>query len=269
MTDQVAILYDNIAENATLTPGSEAGALVADNLKTRKKSQIWRTTGDTSESLTATYSSTTVNCAGFAITNLTTAATLRIQCGSFDSGDVTIAPYQLINQTDFGGNIDANAFNYGGGVYAMMLFAAQASNTQTIFTLKDPANPAGYIDSAFLIIGNAWQPTYNASYGLRFSMRETSQNDRADNGDLITDLGGRYRSLAFSLDYLQASDRTTMNEIIAKNGTSKPVYVFGFPESTDDAEKQSYQIYGNLTNLSDVERWAYNFDRSSIVIEER
>src|SRR5687767_14928297 len=81
------IVTENIATSATLSTSTTAGILVANNMKTNVKSQVWRAT-TTSGTITATWASPQqVACVALPFCNLTSTATIRVQ-GTLSGGAV-------------------------------------------------------------------------------------------------------------------------------------------------------------------------------------
>lgn len=262
----LVVVSNNIGRTASLAASSEAGSLVVENLQADGKALTWRSVG-TAATITATFDSAAVSCVSLPICNLSSTATMQVQCGAYDSGAVQVCQYAPIDAIDFTGPLNANAFAYGGGNYATLVFPEQTATGLTI-TLNDPGNPAGYIDAAYLVIGEAWSPEVNADYGASLSFGDTSRHSRADNGDLKTRRGGIFRKLSFTLSYMQTADRTALTELLFRNGMSVPLFLSIFPDSTDTQLQQMYQIYGKQSKLSSVTRYLPLLDKGAIEIEE-
>ena len=269
------IVSTNAGKTATLTASTEAGLLAVENLQLDSKTEIWRSTG-TTEELTATFTQQTVSCVSLPICNLTSTATMRVRVytlsgdGSpaLDTGNTLCCEYTTIDKIDFAdGALNANTFSYGGGTYATLFFT-DTLGEKVVIDLIDTSNSNGYLEASNLVIGQYWSPVYNADYGAALSFRDTSKHSRNDSGDLMTKRGARYKRLTFVLSTMQTSDRTTLTEILIRNGMAVPLYISLFPESTDDQEKQIYQVYGKLTKLSAISRYKFGLDKGAVEIEE-
>jgi len=269
------IVSTNLATNATLAASTEAGALVIENMLLESKTQVWRSTG-TTESITATFTSAPVSCVALPINNFTATATLRVRVytlsgdGSpvLDTGNVLCCQYVTMDKIDFAdGPLNANAFSFGGGTYASLYFA-QANAEKVVIDIIDSANSNGYVEASNIIIGKYWSPERNADYGVALMFNDTSKHTRNGSGDLMTDRGAIYKSLAFNLGQMQTADRTELIQILIRNGMSVPLFISIFPESTDDQENQLYQLYGKLTKLGAIGRYKFGLDKFSVNIEE-
>ena len=269
------IVSTNVGQSASLTASTEAGTLVVENLQLESKTKVWRSTSTTA-SITAIFTSTTVSCVSLPITNLTSTATLRVRVyttsGSGtparDTGNTLCCEYTTIDKIDFAdGPLNANTFSYGGGTYATLFFTPTVGE-KVIIDIIDSSNTNGYVEASSIVIGKYWEPVHNAEYGASIALRDTSKHSRNDSGDLMTSRGARYKRLGFTLSMMQAADRTSLMEILIRNGLSVPLFISLFPESTDDQEKQIYQIFGQLTKLGAISRYRIGLDKGSVEVDE-
>jgi len=219
------IVSNNIGKTATLTASSEAGSLVVENLMLDSKTEIWRSTSTTA-TVTATFTQTATSCVTFPICNLTSTATMRVRVytnsgdGSpaLDTGNTLCCEYTTIDKIDFGdGALNANMFSYGGGTYATLFFASTLGE-KVVIDIIDSSNTNGYIESAYIVIGDYWSPVINANYGATLSFLDNSKHSRNDSGDLMTKRGARYKSLSFNLGNMRTDDRTALTELFIYNG---------------------------------------------------
>lgn len=161
----------------------------------------------------------------------------------------------------------ASAYAYGGGATAVVWIPPiQAVGVSVI--ISDTANLQGYLEAATLVIGEYWSPQRNASYGASLSIEDTSKHYRTEAGGLGTDAGTRYRSLKFSLDCLDPTDRAALLDIVAANGMPYPMFVSLFPESGDAALTRDHAIYGKLSRTSAMMAARYRGYSTSIELEE-
>ena len=77
--NNMRILYDNAADRATVTASSTAGALVAANLLTDRKSEVWRATGSTASIYAVWPSGATMQAVALPFCNLSPTAMLRVR----------------------------------------------------------------------------------------------------------------------------------------------------------------------------------------------
>lgn len=255
------IIDYNAANIATISTSTTAGTLVAANMLTDIKSQVWRSTG-TSAAITATWTAgQSIDSVILPYSNLTKDATMRVR-GYANSTDVVgvatplfdstlyCCPYTSASIFGWDTNIPGvDNFGYGGAVYASAFIGAEALIKKIYIEISDTTNSSGYIEVGRIVIGNYWEPTYNSDYGLSLNYEDRSSHNRNDGGDLMTDIQTRSKTITFSLSQFNASDREKLMKIYRSNGTSTPVYISFFPEDTDKNLEQDYQIYGKFDNL--------------------
>jgi hypothetical protein len=270
------VVYDNAADRASsITASTTAGSLTTANLKTDYKSEIWRSTATTATLTIQWASAEMVGMLALAFCNLTSAATFRVRC-YYNATD----PSPAIDKTayacpgvDFSNMgwgtepLGVNAYSYGGGTYGAIWFAT-GTYQKIVLDITDVI-PAGYIEASRLVCGRYWSPAYNAESGAQVSMVDNSKQERTDAGDLRTDRGTVAKAMSFDLNYLTATDRNSLWNILRGNGTFKPVYVSLLPESTDDQTgEQVYQVYGKLTKQAAIKyNWLNSFS-SQLELEE-
>jgi len=254
------IVSNNAANAATLTASSTAGLLAVANLLTDIKSQIWRSTGCTSETITVLFPTTQlIGCAILPYCNFTAAATIRVQAYSdagvtqiYDSGVVNACQYATLGLWNWGSvPLGVNAFPYGGAAYASLWFPI-ISVKQLLITIADPTNSAGHFDVGRLICGTYWSPSVNASLGASISVNDTSTHNRNDAGDLITTIGTRSRKMSLSLTNMPTTDRASLMSILTGNGMPQPILFSLFPQNTDPVLEQQHMIYGKISTLSPI-----------------
>ena len=274
------IIDYNAANIATLSASTTAGTLVAGNLLTDIKSQVWRSTA-TSAQITATWTNLqSINSVILPHTNLTNAATMRVR-GYTNTSDVPGVATPVFDTTAlaccaytaasaFGWDITVPGvanFGYGGGVYAGLFFTV-GSIRKLYIELVDSGNAAGYIEAARLVTGAYWSPSYNADYGLQLGYQDKSSHNRNDAGDLLTDIFARSKTLSFNLGRMVSADREYMMKILRRNGLPTPIYISVFSDDADKNKEQDYQIYGKLSQLSAITLSDYSSYISSISIDE-
>lgn len=274
--NNLRLLYDNAADSAGLTASSSAGLLVANNLKTDIKSEVWRATG-TSAALTLTWTvAKAVNLVALPFTNFSKTATLRVR-GYTNAGDASpvfdttaLACCPFTDAAIFGWDINipgVAGFAMGGGVYAALFFTG-AFVKKLVLDLADAGNPQGYIEAARLVTGHYWAPVYNANFGLQLGFKDASEHQRNDAGDLLTDIKPRSKTLAFELGDIDPADREIVMRILRGNGLPGPVYISVFPTDADQNKVQDYQIYGKLSDLSLLTLTRYASYATSLTVDE-
>ena len=270
------IVYDNaVGRTSTLVASTMAGSLVAANLQTDIKSQTWRATG-TSATLTATWAANeTIGVVALPFVNFTSAATIRVRGYATPSGTLlidtgTVAACASVPAGLKGWgtrSLGANAFAYNGGAYACAWFAPTVVQ-QLVIDLADSANPAGYIEASRLVAGNYWSPTYNADFGATITAQDASKPFRNDAGDLLTDLGTRSRSMSLNLSYMPATDRLALMNIFLGNGLGAPVFLSLYPQSSDAALEQTYQMYAKLSTVGVMTAQVASTYSAPVILDE-
>jgi hypothetical protein len=270
------IIYNNAADRATLSADSEAGSLVVENLTTIIKSEVWRS-ASTAGQITATWTGAeTINCVALPYTNFTNDATMRVRgytnvadaSPAFDTTALDCCPYSAAGV--FGWDINAPGvanFGYGGAVYAVLWFIGGAVK-KLIIDLADSGNAAGYIEAGRLVVGDYWEPDYNADYGLQLGYKDASEHKRNDAGDLMTDIRPRSKTLTFGLSQASPADRAKLMRILRGNGKPGPLYISIFPGDDDAELEQDYQIYGKLSDMSAITLAQFESYANSLTIDE-
>jgi hypothetical protein len=281
-SNNLRIIYKNLADAATITVSSTAGTTNKSNMANNIKSLVWRSVG-TSAVITVDFStSSTVSGVILPFCNLSSTATIRVQgfttaggtgtpAANADTGTILACPYTQLGT--WPGNtvpLGVNLYSYGGSIYARAWFPnnQQPSCLSLSITITDTSNSSGYIEISRLVIGPYWSPTFNTSFGISVSIKDLSENSRTEAGDLITNIGTRANIMTFDLKYLNPTDRTEISNIIKGLGISKPLFVSLFPSDTDITKEQTYQIYGKLSQLNELVYSMFDIYNTTINIEE-
>jgi hypothetical protein len=263
------IVYNNVADTATIAATTQAGGLGPSNLQTDVKSEVYRATS-TSAMFTLTWTGVkNVACVAFPFSSLSSAATMRVRLYTnvgdsvpfFDTGNKAAC-------AGFTGTVTGvNGYAFAGGAYASTWFASQACK-QVIINLDDATNPLGYIEAGRLVVGDYFSPTNNAAYSPMLTIMDNSKTERTDSGDLRSERGSMHKTLTFNMEYMSATERNSIWNIMRGNGMYSPVYVSLLPESTDPQEEQMYQVYGKLSKAAGLSYLFVNQFVSSMDIEE-
>lgn len=280
MPNRARILYNNVADAyATIAAGSEASASTeVENLLTEYKSEVWRATGKTSETVTLTWAAAqTFNMAAFAFNNFSATATMKVEVftntgdatPALDTGDVLCAEYTPLGAYAWDNlPIGVNVFSYGGYKHGRVYFAETAGK-KVIITIKDPSNVSAYVEAGRLVLGRYWSPAVNPAWGAAIGVDFNTKHRRTAAGDLRTDVRSQHRTLKLQFDWLQTeTDRLAFMEILAGNGMVRPVFVSVFPEDTYPAKEASYQIYGKLSSNIAMAHPQYGVFAAPLDIEE-
>lgn len=268
------ILYDNAADRATLTVGSEATP--KSNLLTDSKSDVWRSAaGVTATTLVATWASLeAVSCVALPFCNLSQTATMRVRLYSdtagtllvLDTGTVLCAQGVPMSLYGMSAAQAASAYSYGGGTVARSFFA-KVSARRVVIDINDAANLQGYLESARLVIGDCFTTQYNVSYGIEATYEDSTENLRTDAGNLVSDLGYKYKHVTADLEVMSPSERAAWWKLCAFCGVGVPVF---FSVLTGDADKQAeldYSVYGKFSKVSTVAAKSFMIYSAPLEIE--
>jgi hypothetical protein len=252
----IRIVSDNAVDRATLSASSAAGALVATNLLTAVKSDVWRATGTTA-TLTLTWpSAELVSCVAL-LGNFSPTATIRVRGYSDAAGtnqvlDTTAqpaCPAPALRPRGWSAAQAASAYAFGGGAYTRIWFT-ETSVRRIVIDLDDPNNLQGYVEAARLVAGPYWSPTYNASDATMTSV-DTTELYRTDAGDQGADAGYTYRRVPVSLSAMPAADRAALASLL-RNSRAYPILLSMFPGSADLPLERDNMVYGRRSKDSDV-----------------
>jgi hypothetical protein len=258
-----------------LTASTTAGALVAANMQTDDKGDIWRSTAVTA-TITAVFSQTElVGGVALPFCNLTSTATIRVRgytdaAGTVlavDTGAVLACAYAPLGMWDWGMPLGVNAFSYGGGTYGRA-WLTPTLVLKLVIDLVDTNNTAGYIEAARLVAGAYWSPSINADYGAAVTPEDASQPYRTSGGTQRIEAGARFRKLPIQLNSMTPQDRAYFWLIVRGNGKDRPLFFSLFPESTDPELEQANQVYGRLSSMPPISTPLFNVYAAPCEIEE-
>ena len=305
-SNNLRIIYNNILDLPTtiITASSSATgtATPLSNLKLDSKSQVWRSASTGVANGTGLYTTKVNIVLSFVeaiiggvmlpFCNLSSAAKIRVRgytgtapttggttntpisvaAGTLvqDSTKIFSSPYQTFGLWNWGSlPLGVNSYSYGGGTYGRVWMPTQLACTSLLIEIEDTDCPNPYIEISRIITGSYWSPKYNTSFGLSTGSQDLSKHQRSESGDLITNRGIRYRNMRFDLTWLPPEDRLEFTRILRGNGLPRPLFISLFPNNSEDYEKeQSHQIYGKLSQLSDITHPIFEIYSTSIDIEE-
>lgn len=242
------ILYNNIADFASITASSYVGTLLPINLRSDKKSKVWRSAPGTTATLTVTLTSDKpINCVILPFNNLSSTATIKLTIKDILGNIIFTRGPELATR----GKVDpsgstVNAYAYAQGNYSVFWLGSIVVGSTVIIEFSDPNNAYGYIECSRIVMGEYWSPKYNTGFGMTMTQVDSSTANRSDSGDYLPIKGPKHRQLSFDLAWMDANDRDKINDIANNNGSVLPLFVSLFPEDGDPLKEQVYQIYGFL-----------------------
>lgn len=261
MSFPLRAVYDNSCERSTLSV-TGAPQLPVGNLHSNTKNEVYRSAaGVTSVTFTATYfSPEAIGVVAFPFCNFSTTATMRVRLYSdagctvllLDSGTVFCSQGGGAKVAGLTAVQSANAYSWGGGVAATCWVVP----TQGVYGVKidvaDSANLQGCLEASRLIIGEYYQPVMNAEYGASSVMEDTTTTFRTDAGNLLPDVGTKFKKVSLTLSFMQAADRAGLWKLVNYCGKSQPVFLSVLCGHDDKELEQSLTVYGYFTSASAV-----------------
>lgn len=265
------LIYDNAADRATIAASSTAGALGVQYLKTDRKGEVHRSVGPAVDFTLTWPSMETIGGVGLPAANLTNTSEVRALAYEgdallADTGWQWAAPGLDMEAWDWEGELNGNAFPDGFHAKSALWFPVQLAADKLVIQLRDPDNPAGYIDCARIVAGGYWQPTYGAAQGAQTAVIDTTSASRSDAGDLVTNRGTKNDTMTLDLSVLLPPDRARMQKLMRSNGASRPVFISAVPTNGDPTLVQDWTIYG-LRQNSGMTWAASTFHSNQLTIE--
>lgn len=270
------VVYDNAVDRATVSTSSTAGSLGANNMKSDFKSEVWRSTSKTANTITLTWpAAEIVAMVALVFCNLTATATIQVHgyaepgdsVALFDTGAVLACP------SAFGGwewgmlPLGVNGYTSGGATYGVCWFQARPVK-KLVITVNDSDNTNNFIEVSRLVSGAYWTPENNAEVGAEVGISDSTTNERSDAGDLRSNRGMLAKTVAVDLNVMTAADRNALWGIFRGNGMYTPVFFSLCPEDSDPSEEQLYQVFGKVAKQTAIRYQFVNQFSSKLELEE-
>ncbi|HEY0063158.1 MAG TPA: hypothetical protein VGC21_13635 [Telluria sp.] len=250
------IVPDNAVDRSTLSASTTAGVLAVSNLKSDKKSEVYRATGTSTTitgNLTGTESASVLHLLG----NFSSTMTLRLRLYSgaagtglvLDTGAMlacTAAPRVPRGWTAAQA---ASAYANGGGAQAWLWFAPTDFKGYVI-DIVDTANLQGYAEVAQAVLGKYWAPT-NHAVSASLDIIDSTTTERTAAGDQVANAGTVYRKLSIDLKGMPPADRATLVNLLM-NSRAYPILISAFAESGDAVRERDHMFYGRRASDSSV-----------------
>jgi len=242
--------------SATVTAASAAATMPATNLDKPQPTDIWRSTSLTSQYIEIDLGSAkAVSIVALMFTNLTSAATWRVQAGSttgvsdYDSGTATAwagatenvdRPHALLDLT--GG---AQTYRYWK------------------ITLTDAANPDTYFEAGRVILANAFQPTRNYALGAGRGFKDLTERADAFGGQLLFETKAKRPVISFEANWLTETEMEA-NVLEIQRTIEGPVLAMLTPETTT---YRMGRMYYGLLSMDPVVLAAHNIFSTRFTVE--
>lgn len=278
------IVWDNAADRGSIAATSEAGQLLASNLRSNLKSKVWRALSTNAAVVLGWDRPEQVGVVVFAFNNFTSQATMQVRgftyadsvFPEYDSGPVECAPPPALGQFQWGTPLGENfyrrggasLFAYGYGGYGVVWVPGGRAFRKLTVTINDPDNPDTYLEAGRLIVGPWWSPAYNFNFDHSITFHDSTTNRRTEAGDLRGEKMPRWRRMEFDLGNMDAEDRSAMLRILRAHGVSEPLFISLFPENADKLLEQSYQLWGKFEESARLSQPRYDVYATSLAVEE-
>lgn len=248
------ILYNNLADTATITASTTATGFSVDNLKNNNKTSVHRSTGS-SVVYTLTWDTTQkINGIALPATNLESGALIRVQAYSLTDATQIIADTGATSQACKDRDIvlysNTNApsyvdFGFGGATKTSAWFGSVISTKKLVITITSTST----IDCARIVCGQYWESSRQVSRGITLGYQDSSEITFTRSGNSYADRKPISDTLAFDLEYISDTDRQQLQKIMRAWGSNGLLYLCVFPDNNNSDITQSYSIYGrNNTN---------------------
>lgn len=248
------IIYNNLADSATVTASTTASGFIADNMKNTLKTSVHRSTANTVAYTLTWATAQSVNAVALPATNLQAGATIKVELYSL-SADVapvfTSATYTacaertttLYNKTTTPTYVD---FGFGGATKTSVWLTTAYSVQKVVITVTN-AQP---IDCARIIVGKYWESSRQVSNGIELGFTDSSEITTTRSGNTYEDRKPISETMSFELGLLSDTDRKQLQALMRSWGSSALIYYCIFPDNTNPELTQSYSIYGRSNNNS-------------------
>jgi len=256
MPNAARFIFKNLAK-VTGVNGTSAAGYPAANLLNSDKAVTFRATGKT-VTLTGAYTAP-ITASGLALahTNFSSSATGRLRLYSDFAGTVLVrdvAATQLCNAPPVeleGWNLaqSASAYAYGGGADARLWFDETTFRAWRL-DIDDVNNMQGYLEAAYLILGQHWSPTYDIDAGAGVKLCNSDVHKRTAAGSLRSRAGLRWRELPLDLSDLTKADFTYLLRKLRGQGVS-PFLCALYPEDDDAILDAETTLIGKVTEESE------------------
>lgn len=283
----LTFVWDNKADDATLSAGSWEASLPLTNLQTRKLTKAARSTSAANASTIIRIDLGSVQAIGaFLLIKTSLTADAQYQLKSYSDAYITEqVDYGLVDVFRSMFSPDSGAYYWGvdpvwTGQPSEVLLSRYSRDIIRLFDEVDIArywqieifdedNPNNYVDACRLIMGPAWtteiNPDQNSS---QHGVTDLSISDRTLGGAFSFDERAKARNLAFNLSHMEKSEAFQQAyELMMQKGTTGEVYVI--PNYGEDLNLLRTSFLGAMSQLDPITARGYGFYHSkSFRIEE-
>jgi hypothetical protein len=245
------ILYNNVADSATITASTTASGFAASNMQNAQKTSVHRSTGTTVTYTLTWATGQKINGIALPATNLPGSDTIQVSLFTNIGDSVPVAG--ITNTASSGRSTllqngatttDYTQFSFGGATKTSGWFPLVYQIKRIDITLTTTG--VNQIDCARIVCGEYWEPTRQVDKGIELGFTDQSEIITTRSGNTYVDRKPIVETMNFQLQYLSESDRQQFMKIMRSWGSTGLVYVCVFPDNTNPELTQAYSIYGRL-----------------------
>ena len=250
------LIYNNVADAATITATTTATGFSVDNLKNTQKTSVHRSTAAT-VSYTLTWpTAQAINCVALPATNLQAGDTIKLQMYTETTDVATVYESPelkactgrvtaLYNKTALPTYVD---FGFGGATKTSVWLTTTYQVKKLVVTLTSAT--VAQIDCARIICGTYWESTRQVNNGIQLGYEDSSEITTTRSGNTYEDRKPISETMQFELEYISDLDRQQLQKLMRSWGSSALIYFCVFPDNTNPEITQSYSIYGRSESNS-------------------
>jgi hypothetical protein len=263
------ILYNNVADQATITASTTASGFAASNMQNAQKTSVHRSTGS-SVTYTLTWATAQrINGIALPATNLQDVDGIEVK--GYDSNNTvikTVTNYACQGRKTLlqGGSTipDYTQFSFGGATKTSIWFSDPLlAYSKLEIKLTSASVGSGQIDCARIVCGEYWEPTRQVDKGIELGFTDQSEIITTRSGNTYVDRKPITETMNFQLQYLDETDRAEFMKIMRSWGSTGLVYVCVFPDNANPELTQAYSIYGRL-QANALQYQFFNYYSSSV-----
>ena len=262
------ILYNNVADQATITASTTASGFAASNLQNAQKTSVHRSTGTTVTYTVTWTSDQTINGIALPATNLTGNDTIQVTLYNSSaavlatSGSTTACLSRSTLLQSGATTTDYTQFSFGGATKTSVWFTTLYTTVRSL-TIALTSNTVSQIDCARIVCGQYWEPTRQVDKGIELGFTDQSEVITTRSGNTYVDRKPITENMNFQLQYLGEADRQQFMKIMRSWGSTGLVYVCVFSDNTNPELTQAYSIYGRL-QANALQYQFFNYYSSSV-----
>lgn len=259
---KLSIIYNNVADRASITANTTATGFSTDSLKNDQKTSVHRTTGNTAVYTLTWDSAQAINAIALPATNLQAGATINIKLYSnaddtvavYNSGDLQACKDRVVELYNKTSTPDYTDFGFGAATKTSVWLpiVVQAKKLEITINSNSP------IDCSRIICGKYWRSSRQVNNGIELGFIDASEITTTRSGNTYTDRKPIQETMSFDLEYLNDADRQQLQKLMRSWGSNALIYYCVFPDNTNPEITQSYSIYGrNSQNSLQYQLFSY------------